>query len=408
MMSARHAAGHRGFTLVELLVSLTGALMLSVSVFMISKHTSSLYQRESRVAAAQMATAIGFERLRADIARAGFMASPHARRDPFICGSPISDATWPAMLRDLTSLTIEDELPIPAVASANGLVPQRITLAGNYASAEALPIRAVLPEGSTYKVYLQVQTGALSRLGYNTAGADKDAILTGAFPIGRAVRIVDKSGRHHYGTIRAVETDPLPVLTLVGDSPILKFRAESDLGCGLRGEETGALINTVNFIRYRIGSLSGDARYAVLYPSTPAVDYDANRTELIREELDLTGEPFDGTQELIAEFAIDLRFRVTAASGQTSQLAYLGQDALAGWAGPANQLTVGQGPQLVRTVHTWLSLRSREADRDTTIPVTEGPLFRVGLGASGAAPFARVRTLQSHIALPNQLGVTWQ
>lgn len=408
-MTARLNAKHgRGFTLVELLVALTGALIVSISVFTAVKHTSGLYQRESRVATAQLATVVGFERLRADIARAGFMASPYARRDPLICGTPIADPTWPARLKDMTSIMIEDETPVPAVAAANGLAPQRITLAGNYSSAEAIPVRNVVTDAGAYQVYLQLLSGPLARLGFSAAAPNKQTILESVFPIGRAVRIVDKSGRHHYGTIRAVVSDPLPVLTLAPDSPTLKFRADSDIGCGLRGEETGALINTVNFIRYRVGTLRADARYQPAYAVDTNAAKDDGRTELIREELDLSGLPFANSAELVAEYAVDLRFRVTVAASQTSTLTYVQQADLGGWVGPADSLSAGQGPQLVRSVHTWLSVRSREADRESNISVTSGPLFRVGLGAAGAAPFARMRTLQARIALPNQLGVTWQ
>jgi prepilin-type N-terminal cleavage/methylation domain-containing protein len=405
---SKRAPSTRGFTLVEVLVALTGALVLSVSVFMATKHTSALYQRESRVASAQMAGVIGFERLRADIGRAGFMASPHARRDPFICGSPVSDPSWPAQMRDMTSVTIEDDTSVPSVLTDNQLDPQRITLAGNYSTAEAFPIRAVLTEAGSYSVYLQVQAGGLSRLGYNSPSADKQTLLETAFPVGRAVRIVDKAGRHHYGKIRTVATAPLPILTLELDSPTLKFRGESDIGCGLRGEETGAMINTVNFIRYRLGSLAADARYEALYPDPPATAYDEDRTELIREELDTDGTVFADSAELIAEFAVDLRFRVTIAATQTATLAYVEQADLSTWVGPADQISAGQGPQLARSVHAWLSVRSREADREETIEVDEGPLFRIGLGQGGGAPFARVRTVQARIALPNQLGVAWQ
>ena len=57
----------------------------------------------------------------------------------------------------------------------------------------------------------------------------------------------------------------------------------------------------------------------------------------------------------------------------------------------------------------------READRQGnisdpsgTFPTGVAPgLYRVGLGAGATAPFARVRTLQADVSLPNQLGVLW-
>jgi hypothetical protein len=401
----RHAR-RSGFTLVELMASLIGALLLSTSVFLAVKHTSAFYQRESRLAAAQMGTVIGFERLRADIMRAGFMASPNVRRDPLVCGTPAADATWPTRLKNLASLRIEDETAIPSVLTANGLLPQRILLAGNYSSGESFPVRAVTTQGGAYNVYLQTQSGALARLGFSTS-ANKKALLEGVFPANRAVRIVDKSGRHHYGTIVSVDAVPTPIVFLKADSPTLIFREGSQRGCGIHGNETGASINPINFIRYRLGDLRSDARYAPIY-SADATSYDAARTELIREELDVNGTLIAGTSELVAEFAVDLRFRVTVAATPSTALAYVDQSDVAAWAGPLESMGAGVGPQLVRGVHTWLSLRSREADREATIAVASGPLFRFAVGGTDRLTHARVRTLQAHVSLPNQNGITWQ
>jgi hypothetical protein len=398
-----------GFTLVELMGSLAGGLLLAIGVFMLSKETSALYQRETRAATATLASVVGFERLRADIARAGFMASPNIRRDPFVCGRPATDPNWPELLSSLSSIRIEnmDTSELPDLFADNGLAPQRILLAGNYSSAEAFPIRTIYPTADDVEVHLQVETGAMSRIGYNAAGADREAVLRSVFPPGRAVRIVDKSGRHHYGVLESVSVVSGPVLILSDSAPAVQFRDGSGIGCGLKGEETGATINAINFIRYELRSLDGVTGYAPIYDvEGPA--YDADRTELVREELDPEGNAINGSQELVAEYAVDLRFRVTVAPSQRSPLAYVEQANLASWVGDPATLGPGAGPQLVRTVHTWLSVRSREADRTSGIDTESGPLFRIGLGSEGSAPFARVRTVQARIALHNQMGVTWQ
>src|SRR5690606_12464038 len=127
--------------------------------------------------------------------------------------------------------------------------PHRLLLAGNYSSAEALPVRAIYPSGGAIQVDLQVQSPAMARLGYLEPDIDTTrqlSILQAVFPVGRAVRLVDKAGRHHYGTIAAVQAVPQPSLILEPDQPTLQFRSGSSLGCGLSGE-TGSLINTVNF-----------------------------------------------------------------------------------------------------------------------------------------------------------------
>jgi prepilin-type N-terminal cleavage/methylation domain-containing protein len=250
--TAARAGRSRGFTLIELMASLAGGLALAVAVFLLSKHSAALYQRETRVASATLASVVGFERLRADIARAGFMASPNVRRDPYVCGSPVTGG-WPSLLSQMSSIRVEDipSASLPALFANNGITPQRIIMAGNYSSAEAFPIRAVFAQASSFSVVLQVETGPMSRIGYNTTtGSARQAILESVFPPGRAVRLVDKSGRHHYATLSAVTADTQPVLTLQGNAPALNFRTSSTSGCGLKGEETGAMINTVNFIRY--------------------------------------------------------------------------------------------------------------------------------------------------------------
>jgi hypothetical protein len=112
--------------------------------------------------------------------------------------------------------------------------------------------------------------------------------------------------------------------------------------------------------------------------------------------------------ELITEYAVDLRFRLTVAPSQRNQLQYITQANIAPWAGDPTIMNPNAGPQMIRSVHAWLSVRSREADRDSTVANPGGPLFRIGLGSGATAPFARVRTVQARIALHNQMGATWQ
>jgi hypothetical protein len=134
-------------------------------------------------------------------------------------------------------------------------------------------------------------------------------------------------------------------------------------------------------------------------------------------ELDTTGAVIAGTQELIAEYAVDLQFGLTFVSsvlnGTDPTLASLppGHADVGLWAGPTPGLAANQGPELVRTVRTRLSIRSREADRSGAVTATStvAPgLYRIRLGTVGGRPaFARVRTLQADIGLRNQTEVYW-
>ena len=122
----------RGFTLVELMVALTGGLFLSIVVFALARDGQRFYQRESRVASATLAGMAGFERLRADIARAGFLTTPNINLDPRVCSRPSPATAWPTMLNTLRSIIIDPApTPLPESLEINNRVPHRITLAGS-------------------------------------------------------------------------------------------------------------------------------------------------------------------------------------------------------------------------------------------------------------------------------------
>lgn len=407
--SRQHAAG---FTLVELLVALTGGLFLSMVVFALARDTSRFYQRETRLANATLAGVVGFERLRADIARAGFLTTPNILKDPRVCSRPNSDANWPEALKTLTAIRLIKSTTAPSqTLAANGVVPMKLVLSGSYSAIDEFPIRSVVPTGTGYQVNLQVNTGPLRRLSYQLGEADSDvettqeAILKSVFMPKRIVRIVDKSGYQHFGVIDSVVpgSDPAVILAPI---PALEFRGATDFQCGLKGLESGATINVVNIIQYELGSLRDVDGYKPLYDASTA-PFDDDRTELIRTELDANGEPLEGTTpELVAEYAVDLAFGFTAwgVNGATTELTTIPPD------GDFSQFfpdppAVGD-VQRLRAVRARLSVRSREGDRPVGIDDRPG-LYRVGLGADGGAPFARVRTFQADIALHNFGRTEW-
>lgn len=417
----------RGFTLVELMVAVSGGLFIAVAVFALASDASRFYKRESRAADATLGGMIGFERLRADIARAGFLATPNVRRDPRLCGDPVGDASWPAELKRMASLRIvPGGSPANATLAANGLTPDSLVLYGNYAGIDQLPVWNVANNGGTYSIYLQQMTGALGRLGYSTS-TDQVALLQSIFGAGRALRIQDQAGEVQFGTIQSVVggAQPQVILSL---TPGLRFRQGTGNNCGLKGNVTGAVVNPVNIVRYDLRNLAtqssfggANTGYAPLYGDTLTAPWDADRTELTRVELDTSGTPIQGTEELVAEYAVDFKLGVTTIktilNGTDPELethpAGTGAAQIAAYAGDVS--TAGSpnvGPHRIRAVRLRLSVRAREPDRDANIDpsvvtsIAPG-LYRIGLGAAGAAPFARVRTMQADVSLQNQMGVLW-
>jgi hypothetical protein len=409
------------------MVAVTGGLFVSLAVFALAREGSRFYQREQRASDATLSAVIGFERLRTDIARAGFLGTPNVIRDPHRCGT--IDGTWPAELGKLSALRIEQSStaatgsPANTTLNANSRFPAAIQLAGSYSASEQFPIWNVETSGGNYIVYLQFRTGPLGRMGYLAADAATQlAMLRNVFGAGRGLRIQDQSGEVQFATISDVTAGAQPSVTLT-QTPQLQFR---DLAttCGLKGNVTGATVNPINFIRYDVRSLSANTDYAPIYANNNQIG-DADRTELARVELDTSGDPIQGTEEMVAQFAVDLRFSLTVATsvvgGSDPVLETVPDDDVSTtWAGDITGLPGNTGPERIKSVRVRLSVRSREADRGEDIssatvtdPSVAPGFYRIGLGnpaisvAPPGAPFARVRHLQADVALNNQMGIFW-
>lgn len=407
------AAASRGFTLVELMVALTGGLFLSLAVFALARDSGRFYQREARLANATVSGLIGFERLRADIARAGFLSSPNIFRDPRLCGTP--DGTWPVGLRNLASI----QLSTPAVAysalTANGRTPPAITLAGSYTSADVYGAK-IVPSGNV--VIFELSTieaaGALRRLG-NGVMPD-NAAMTATFPSARVLRIV-QNGRQYFGQIVGAAGGAQPTVTINAQPPV-QLRSGSAIGCGLTVPGSGAstpMINVVNFIQYAVRppqTPAAIAGYKNVFTTSADGPGEADRTELTRVELDIDGKVLDNTEEIVAEYAVDLNLQLTAVTSTTGccdpnlSLLSPGDPLFPNFTGAVfNSLNT---PELIRSVRARLGVRSREADRTAGVanPANQG-LFRFNINSGTSETFARVRTYQADIALHNQADILW-
>jgi len=431
-------ASARGFTLVELMVALTGGLLISVFVFMMASQGSKFYQQEARMSNATIGVMNGFQRLRADIARAGFLASPNVTRDPLLCSGRTDAEGWTdarKSLREMGGVRIieggsrdaEDlSEDVAAFWDGNTLRPDQLILAGAFGSTDQFPAAEIgqpnaAGQPNVWRVHLQPNSAAMARLGYRTDGnqseAERLALVQAAFmpdSAQRVLRIQDRKGAHHYGVIGAVGMATLaasgeqtPFIDLTGEV-VLKQESRTT-ACGLQGLNVGATVDVVNFVRYGLKRLDDAERYpefTAIYADEIEGTHEEMRSELVREELDVAGDLIAGSTELVAEYAVDLKFTVSALTAAGAIEEVSDADDIAAYAGDPR--AGGARPDRIRSVHARLAVRSREADREAKITsgVPDG-LYRVGLGANGTRPFARVRTLQADIALRNHLRANW-
>lgn len=405
-------ARQHGFTLVELMVAMTGGLFLSIVVFALSRDATRFYQSETRVASATLAGVNGFERLFSDISRAGHLTTPNVDSDPRVCNRP--DDNWPALIRQLRAVRIETDTSATTDGTeieTAGIQPMSITLAGALDVTEELTTTHVGPDGAgAFFVVVREDSAAAARMGIVPGAANANnnlAILQAAFApggTGRAVRITQLDGMEQYGVVRDVVNAPSLRIRLQA-APGLVFRsaAAGALQCGFRGFNTGATINVVNFVRYQLRSMSKDAAYKSLFDAVKDAPFESGRVELVREELTPDGvAAIPGTTELVAEYAVDLRFSLLRANLPTDPALVA--------ATPADIDGTYGSTQLLRSIRARLSVRSREADRYG--PVADAPagdLYRIALagGGTGNTPYARVRTFQADIPLRNLEGANW-
>jgi Prokaryotic N-terminal methylation motif len=410
-MSARRHS--RAFTLIELMVAITAGLFVAIAAFALARQGSRFFQQEARIANAQFSATLGFDRLRADIARAGFLSTANIQRDPFRCGST---AGWPSPgLPSLAAIRIAAATPATVQDPGNELAPDQITLGGGYSSIEMFPLRSAdIVAGGQFQVVLQQNNGGYVRA--NLGGSD-GGVASNLFQAGRVLRILDGTGHYEYGTIAAAGFDGTgSVVVTLKANPAITFKRTAGTTCGVEGIGVGMQANVVNTIRYEIRDVKSLdlPQFRPLYNTSATAPGDEKRYELVRVELDSSGVEMADTLEIISEYAVDLRFGLTVAttSGADPVLAEFpfGDANVYNYALDVAANPTAVGPERIRAVRTRLTVRSREADRQAPVAppagAPAGSLFRYSMSADGGS-YARARSLVADIQLPNLAGVSW-
>lgn len=417
----RRRSAERGFTLVELLVAASAGIVVAMAAILLSKNASQFFQHEARISATQLSVTLGMNRLQKDIQRAALLSTRNIQKDALdevICGGA---PTGPVGLTKLSGILIEQggsALGAPD-SVANGLNPDAIVIGGSLSTTEQFAMRTTVAGGGGLTLRLEDDDAMKRTRARALAGAGET--IQELFSTGRFVRIVDQGFKHEYGVIASVaegpSTDPYVDVTLAATPAIPTAPPGS---CGLHGYETGAVVSVIQRVRYEIRSMAGDPAYGPLVaPVSASQTGDATRTELVRTELDETDTPMAAGStkppELIAEYAVDLKFGVeigimdpvTNLVTTTRHPIAVAEDPLV-YSTAADVLNGGGTPETIRSVQVRLATRARAPDRteplniDTAV-TPDGRLARFALGGVAAnARYARVRTLNADVFLPNQ------
>ncbi len=431
-------ARRRGFTLIELMVSLVAGLFVAMAVVALSKDATDTFHEEARTASAEMSLRTAVGRLRSDLERAAFMSTANIQKDTHIAhlpGAPNVPTSGSYQgLYKLAGLHLyyEGSKPATPLSAAEGLAPDAIDISGNFTTTDAYVVR-ILENGQGscggQRLELAIDSPAMWRI---LGQANPDAALEAAFqPVPGAqflVRVEDDTGHFQYvptcsGKAAGVNGAGLAATAWVdveanGGVKILSAQ-ETHTNGGATGLGIGRLrVNPVQTVRWELRALDTtqprDAPYAAL------VSNNLDKYELFRTYVDALGTLTNQT-EIVAEYAVDLKFAFSAdldlATQQQRQLTVYGLS------DPRNKdiaddVTLSSGteaPQRIRSVRFRLATRSAIADRTDSLAAPPAnaqqgayPL-RYCVLAKGCTPgitgWARMRTITSEVALPNQAGV---
>ena len=429
----RHPRTARGFTLIELMVSLMAGLFVAMAVVALSKEATTTFHEESRTATAEMSLRTAVDRIRNDLQRAAFMSTPNIQKDPLVAhipGAVIVPATFPAGIKSLASLHMLD--PSPAVnlplSVTNGMTPDTLEISGNFTTTDSFVVRIIDAGGGCggQRLTLAIDSPAMWRL---LGTSTPDAALESAFqPVAGGqfiVRVEDDTGHYQFvqtcaGKAAGITGSGMTAAAYLDISSTTKIlsSAETKMQGGSTGLGVGRLVvNPVQTIRYEVRALDPgqprDAPYRTLVPDGGSTD----KYELFRTYLDSTGA-LTAQTELVAEYAVDLKFAFSAdlvdlTTDLNRTLTVYGMSDTGNNTALAADISIARphGPERIRSTRFRLSTRSAIADRQTALVAPSANLFQgayplrycvLQAGCQSDGGWSRVRTVTTEVTLPNQ------
>jgi prepilin-type N-terminal cleavage/methylation domain-containing protein len=420
-MNCNHKHHSQGFTLVELMVSITITSIVVGALYSVSRSATETFNQQQRAADMQLRLRLAMERLRSDITRAGYMATPNSADDPRVCPKPSPFLQGIAITRIASSSN-----PVPNTTGAGVsstdinqyITPVRMRMVGNYTTTDEFLVESV--DSDTHTIRLQHHTPQwASRV---TSDAEfRRIFLPQNSSRPRLLRIMSPTGTMQYVTVttglwQRYDSSTSPTITVASGPTVIGPGAMvgTTVGCGISGLGAGSTLAPVDMVEYEIrnGSVMA-ATLPELYPTGAEAEA---KSDLVRSMWSLGSDPEElpGTAQLVGEYAVDFDATVVADEGMgtgavTMHAVAWGDDTgalgIAHYAadriGPTSAVS-GIFPQRIRSVLVRLSTRDRQQDPNFgwTQRSAENPLtrFRVNADRPGAA---RVRTLTTEIVLPN-------
>ncbi len=444
-----------GFTLIELMVSMSAGVMVSLAVVALSREASNSFHEETRVASAEMQIRTAMDRLRADVQRAAYMSTGNIWIDPTIrsvngvIGAGTNVAAIPASFNSATHMSLSTLAGIrlfaggsvagAPVSAVNGLSPDAIELGGYFTNVEELAVgggtgtvavqaggsctgqQINLDVNSSPSIWRLVGLGIIaSDAGAEGGAGNYDTLMNNAFqPVEGSpfiVRITDSTGKSQFAATCPGASGTIGAAMWAGSAGAPAVYIDPTTPISVPGAGgTNATINPIQIVRWQLEP-------AVIADPMPG---NGPKYDLTRTYVDAKGTLILSSREVVAEYAVDLKFAFTVddtsdtsgnyAGASNSSLKVLSfEDSAGNQAAGADPTTVGanaDGPQRIRSVRVRLTTRVATPDRSEPLDAGTDYVYRYCTASTGDASaecvagnpvFARTRTLISEVSLPNQ------
>jgi len=392
----------RGFTLIELIVSLGLGAIITLTLFTLTAGSGRIFHEQQRIAHTQLALRNAVERVRADIARAGYLTTPMSTQDTRVC--PVGSLSCPNPPLQGVSLVNADGAAAVNLPATNALVaPDRLDLFGAFDDSNVYFSQTV--DAGT--ITLDPNTVSFQQRFGAAPAAGLARLITETFdPTTKVVRIHCPGDPIVFQAITAPATSAPPTITI----PFGAYRAVGPYqpsSMGMRCE-----ISTANFVSYQIRNVCG------VFPATCRTGGEPEKSDLVRVTMLTDGvTPVAAETRIVAEYAVDFDVRFGVDNVATPPLGTIAQPrtCTTTYAGAGAWAVAGAGSLAgrLRAVEFRLSVRAR--DEDPAFPfVAPGGLGgvdpvvqRFKLNALTTAS-ARVRTMRTRVELTSFAGANIQ
>jgi prepilin-type N-terminal cleavage/methylation domain-containing protein len=389
MTMARHnqSKARAGFTLLEVMVSLTVGGIALGSIYAVGAASTRHFREQQRISAAQTSLRSAMATLKHDFQRAGFMSTPNSLAAAQACSMPTKlqndwigavngykkNATKPSKL-DLTGKnTVKD-------ADGNDFYSvDSVWLTGNYATSGEYPNISVADGRMSINIpmgWQSFQRDFTEWSGDNTLACNQIVFST-AFPANRLVRLHAQNGTFSYAITTGARCD--------ATTAIVDLSEPLPDNCNMEG----GWIAPVNTMYYRVEDADADHEDDPLKNTTVL-----KRTEVMPEKRTDALESQIGGKTVVLEdrWLLDyvVRFKVDFLmldpQRSNDRISYV----------PMTEAEVLEAPQRVRGAIIDIAVRTPKQESDFTqdVPTSAFKLFE-GKGA------ARVRRMRAELLLPN-------